>query len=247
LGTDAPGALLERVRKLLAKAEAEGVTPEEAEALTGKAAELMARYGIDRALLAAAQPQTDHPASKLIDVYNPWSAVKAHLLSGLATAIRCTCVQLPRAVAGGTRIHVFGYASDLERAEILYTSLLIQMAHGLIAAPVPLGVRSVRAWRRSWLLGFSSAVVGRVQAAEDRAAAAAGREPSSGPSTALVLADRADVIRAECARAYPHTRRMRVTYTGNGYRDGYAEGQRADVGAARVKAAAGPALTRGGG
>jgi cytosine/adenosine deaminase-related metal-dependent hydrolase len=44
--------LLERVRKLLAKAEAQGATPAEAEALTAKAAELMARYGIDRALLA---------------------------------------------------------------------------------------------------------------------------------------------------------------------------------------------------
>jgi Protein of unknown function (DUF2786) len=35
--------LLGRVRKLLAKAEAQGVTPAEAEALTAKAAELMAR------------------------------------------------------------------------------------------------------------------------------------------------------------------------------------------------------------
>ena len=51
--SDPPSALLNRVRKLLAKAEAEGVTPPEAEALTAKAAELMARYGIDRARLAA--------------------------------------------------------------------------------------------------------------------------------------------------------------------------------------------------
>ena len=51
--SDPPSALLDRVRKLLAKAEAEGVTPPEAEALTAKAAELMARYGIDRARLAA--------------------------------------------------------------------------------------------------------------------------------------------------------------------------------------------------
>ena len=53
--------LLERVRKLLAKAEAGGVTPAEAEALTAKAAELMARYGIDRALLASRRPETDQP------------------------------------------------------------------------------------------------------------------------------------------------------------------------------------------
>src|SRR6202035_869120 len=54
--SDPPSALLDRVRKLLAKAEAEGVTPPEAEALTAKAAELMARYGIDRARVAASRP-----------------------------------------------------------------------------------------------------------------------------------------------------------------------------------------------
>src|ERR1022692_34306 len=53
--------LLERVRKLLAKAESAGTTLPEAEALTAKAAELMAKYGIDRALLAAARPETGQP------------------------------------------------------------------------------------------------------------------------------------------------------------------------------------------
>jgi hypothetical protein len=49
----APTDALDRVRKLLAKAEDDAVTPEEAEALTAKAAELMARYGIDRVRLGA--------------------------------------------------------------------------------------------------------------------------------------------------------------------------------------------------
>jgi Protein of unknown function (DUF2786) len=245
LTSEAPGALLERVRKLLAKAEAEGVTPAEAEALTAKAAKLMARYGIDRALLAAARPDTDRPANRVIDVDKPWSGVKAHLLGGLASAIRCACVQLPRTgPGGGTRIHVFGYASDLERAEILYTSLLIQMAHGLAAAEVPASARSVRAYRRSWLLGYTSAVVTRVREAEARAAATARPEPVTGQSTALVLAGREHVVQRECRQAYPVTRRMRVTYTGTGYRDGFTEGQRADVGASRVRGAAGRALTR---
>src|SRR5215472_19176867 len=174
----------------------------------------MARYGIDRALLAAARPDTDRPANRIIDVHNPWSGVKAHLLGGLASAIRCACVQLPSTGrGGGTRIHVFGYASDLERAEILYTSLLIQMAHGLAAAAVPAGVRSVRAYRRSWLLGYTSAVVARVQAAEQRAADRARHEPGTGKTAELVLADRADVVRRECESAYPHTRKLRVTYT----------------------------------
>jgi hypothetical protein len=240
---DSPGALLDRVRKLLAKAEAEGVTPAEAEALTAKAAELMARYGIDRAMLAAAKPQTDRPDNRMIDVPNPWAQVKAQLLGGLASAVRCSCVQVPLR-APGTRVHIFGYASDLERAEILYTSLLVQMAYGLAAAPIPATTRNIRAYRRSWLLGYTSAVIARVRAAEQRAAATAAPEPATGKTAALVLADRALVIRRECERAYPITRKQRVTYTGTGYRDGYTEGQRADVGATHLNAAAGRALTR---
>src|ERR1035441_8326864 len=72
--------LLARVRKLLAKAEAEGVTPPEAQALTAKAAELMAKYGIDRARLAATRPDTDRPGNRIIDIGNPWAQVRAHLL-----------------------------------------------------------------------------------------------------------------------------------------------------------------------
>ncbi len=170
--SDPPSALLDRVRKLLAKAEAEGVTPPEAEALTAKAAELMARYGIDRARLAASRPDTDRPGSRIIDIDNPWAQVRAHLLAGLAGAMRCQCVLLST-TKPGARIHVFGYASDLERTDILYTSLLLQMARGLTVAVVPAGVRSVRAWRRSWLLGFVTAVITRVRSAEDRAAASA--------------------------------------------------------------------------
>jgi hypothetical protein len=227
-------ALLDRVRKLLAKAEAEGVTPPEAEALTAKAAELMARYGIDRARLAATRPDTDRPGSRVIDISNPWAQVRAHLLAGLAGAMRCQCVLLSTN-GPGARIHVFGYASDLERADILYTSLLLQMAHGLTAAVVPAGVRSARAWRRSWLLGFVTAVISRVKSAEERAATSAEAETHPGPSTALVLADRALVVRRQLEEAYPVTRRTRITYSGRGYSDGYAQGQRADIGNARLK------------
>src|SRR5205085_2626702 len=135
----------------------------------------------------------------------------------------------------GARVHVFGYASDLERADILYTSLLLQMARGLAAAVVPAGVRSARAWRRSWLLGFVTAVLGRIRSAEERAAASAEAEAGQGPSTALVLADRAVVVRRQLEEAYPVTRRTRITYSGRGYNAGFAKGQQADIGQARLK------------
>jgi Protein of unknown function (DUF2786) len=245
VNTDAPEALLARVRKLLVKAEAAGVTPAEAQALTAKAAALMAKYGIDRALLAADRPETDRPADRVIDLGNPWARVQGHLLCGLASALRCQCVILSR-TGPGTRIHVFGYSSDLERADVLYTSLLIQMWQGLAVTPLPDRVASARAWRRSWLLGFVTAVVARVRAAEEKAAhQAPGPETDGASRTALVLADRAEVIRRTLRHAYPVTRTARVTYSGNGYGTGYSQGQRADIGASRLRAGAGRSLAAG--
>ena len=243
MNTEASSRLLDRVRKLLAKAEDESVTPPEAQALTAKAAELMAKYGIDRALLAADRPETDQPSNRMLDVDNPWARVKAHLLCGLGSALRCQCIMLH--TTDGLKVHTFGYSSDLERLDVLYTSVLIQMWHGLAGAQVPAWSRSPRAWRRSWLLGFATAVITRVRAAE-YAATCQATDPSAASSsrTALVLADRAQVIRGEAERAYPLTRTARVTYSGTGYRDGYAQGQRADIGTSRVTRGRGRALTR---
>jgi len=225
--------MLDRIRKLLVQAEDDSVTDAEAEAFTAKAAELMARYGIDRAMLAAAQPETDQPASKIITIGNPWAAVHAHLLTGIASAMRCQCI-LPGA-ATGARVHIFGYASDIERAEMLYTSLLIQMSHGLARAAAPQWTRSVRAWRRSWLLGFATAVIARIRAAERKATEEADtRRASESGSAALVLASRDQVVAAQAKAAYPVTRKTRTTYSGTGYRDGYDQGNRADIGGARL-------------
>ena len=47
---------LARIRKLLAQAEDPAATAAEAEAFNAKAAELMARHGVDAALLAASDP-----------------------------------------------------------------------------------------------------------------------------------------------------------------------------------------------
>ena len=242
--SDGSDRLLERVRKLLAKAEADGVTLEEAQALTAKAAELMAKYGIDRALLAARRPETDRPSSKLLDIYNPWARVQAHLLCGLASAMRCQCILLPS--GEGQRVHIFGYDSDLERTDVLYTSVLVQMWHGLIAAQVPDRAASVRAWRRSWLLGFAAAVIARVRAAEERAERSAVGADGPHGTAAVVLADRSLVIRRNVAAAYPVTRTARLTYSGSGFGAGYRQGQRADLGAGRVRPQADRALTAAG-
>lgn len=229
--------LLDRVRKLLAKAEGEGVTPHEAEALTVKAAELMARYGIDRAILGHLQPGTDNPIDRVFTIDKPWADVKAYLLSHLATTLRCEVIEID-APRGSRRLHVFGYASDIDRASILYSSLLVQMSRALAAQPVPAGATSVRAWRRSWMLGFAAAAGARVREAEERAAGDADNDRSPGPSTTVILADRAGLVRRLADDAYPVTRPTRVTYAHDGYADGYAQGQHADIGNATVQSQA---------
>jgi hypothetical protein len=96
------------------------------------------------------------------------------------------------------------------------------------------------------MLGYCTAVVGRVRAAEEAAAAnaPAPAEGEGGPSAALVLADRSLVVRRQVAAAYPRLRKTRVTYSGGGYGDGYREGQKADIGSAKLRSRSAGAIGR---
>jgi hypothetical protein len=117
------------------------------------------------------------------------------------------------------------------------------MRQGLAAAPVPAQVRSVRAWRRSWLLGFATAVVQRVRTAEQHATAEAVSPAAGlGSRAELVLADRQQIIERNLGLAYPMTRRTRITYSGSGYGDGFAKGSQADLGGQRLRGGSARAL-----
>jgi len=226
--------MLEKVRKLLAKAEDPGCTAEEAAALNDKAAELIAKYGVDRALLAAVSPEVDPVGDRVIAVHAPYALDKAGLLATVAGALRCRTVRRKDWQRGGYAytMHLFGFASDLERTEVLYTSLLVQASYGLAAAQVPPWDQPA-AFRRSWLVGFTRAVGARLHQAELRAAKDV--DDRSGPSLALVLADRSDRVERRVEEVYPRLRASAPRrLTGSGLAGGYAAGQRADLGGVRV-------------
>ncbi|MBW0115929.1 DUF2786 domain-containing protein [Pseudonocardia abyssalis] len=239
---------LDTVRKLLAKAE-RAATGEEAEAYTAKAVQLMARHGIDDALLGATDPGHDEIGVCRVAVDDPYSAGKARLLGWVGLALGCRCVL--HGVSGGrfTAVTVFGHASDRARVEMLHTSLLLQATSQLVRLR-PLDPReSVAAYRRSWLHGFAVEVYRRLTAAAEQAAHdaehdAAGR-CDGGPSVALVLADRHDRVEQAWAEAFPDLGRARRTVlSGSGHHDGVRAGARADLGRDRVGPPRAPALGR---
>jgi hypothetical protein len=216
--TGSPGPLA-TVRDLLAQAESDGTTPADAEALTAKAASLLAQHGLDRARLAAVGLQDDPLADLTVDLDNPWATAQAYLLTQLAEAMRCEAIETGRP-GPGTRLHLFGYEADLDRAQILFASLRAQMTVALASQEVPATATSVRAWRRSWLLGWATAAIARVKTAEARAENA----EADDIELALVLRDRVHAVRQRADAAYPDTQPTRQTFTGTGYDMGYSHG-----------------------
>ncbi|MDN5893741.1 MAG: DUF2786 domain-containing protein [Nocardioides sp.] len=227
--------ILAKIRKLLAKAEDQAATEQEAELYTAKAAALIADYGIDQALLAEAVPGADVVGDRVVDLEAPYAKDKAELLADVAVRLRCRAVLRRSRGGAGTihSVHLFGHESDLVRTDLLFTSLLMQSATWLSRTPVP-HLDHPAAFRRSWMAGFRIAIANRLSDAERVAEeAAAHRTAASGRSTGLVLADRSAQVTQRVAETYPRlgTARPRKL-SGSGMSDGFDAGQRADLGGA---------------
>ncbi|UNZ18209.1 DUF2786 domain-containing protein [Streptomyces sp. 891-h] len=245
MSTTKEAAKLETIRALLAKAE-DARTPEaEAELARKRAFEMMAKYGVERAMLADEDPSTDAPANRHFKLDNPWAMHRTRLLCFVAEAVGCQAIHLGK-VGNSRRVHVFGYESDIHRAHMLYASLRLQMHGALDAQRVPSNVTKPKAWRHAWQLGFIDRVVERLEESERAARDAVGQETSgTGRSGALVLADRAAVIEANFHAEYPRTRTQRSKGLADGFGYGRVAGNRADIGqTARVGGASSGALTR---
>lgn len=194
------------VRALLAKAEASDY-PEEAEAFTAKASELIARYAIDDALLWADDTTSSAPEELRLVVLAPYLPQKAVLVSAVARAQGCRAVRLP-AGPGERRevISVIGFPSDLRWVETMVTSLLVQLTTAMLEQS-PQGVSSSTSagWRRSFIVGFADSVAERLHRDRAERAEAVAAEPAHG-SAALVLVERDQHVAGEFRRRFPHVR-----------------------------------------
>ncbi|MFC8532406.1 DUF2786 domain-containing protein [Streptomyces sp. NPDC057249] len=206
--------MLTRIRALLAKAEATGY-PEEAEALTTKAQELMARHSIDEALLAARTHGDRTPGACRIGVDAPYETAKAILLDAVASANRCRAVW--NSDLGFTT--VVGFEADLEAVELLHTSLLVQGTAAMTRAEAGQragGRKRTKTFRQSFLMAYAQRLGSRLADGTARATAEADAESGAEAGAAVgagllpVLAARDLAVTETAEQMFPRTTTTRV-------------------------------------
>lgn len=214
--------VLGRIRALLAKAEATGF-PDEAEALSAKAQELMARHSVDEALLAAREPSARAPGACRIGVEPPYEQAKAVLLDAVAGANHCRAVwNEPFGFST-----VVGFAPDLEAVELLYTSLLVQATTAMTRAEAAQragGRKRTKTFRQSFLAAYAHRVGTRL---------AAVAETQVSEDLLPVLASRAVAVTERTDRLFPETTttRLRGVSDAAGWEEGARAADDAQVGA----------------
>jgi hypothetical protein len=165
--------MLARVRALLAKAEST-TFPEEAEALSAKAQELMSRYSLERMVRDGLGSVASDPypaAARRLWLDNPYVAAKALLVGAVAEANRCRSVLSEK--LGFTT--VLGDEVDLEIVELLSTSLLVQATRAMVAAGSQItrgGQSRTRSYRQSFLIAYATRIGERLNTARNAGSAA---------------------------------------------------------------------------
>lgn len=196
--------MLGRIRALLAKAEATGF-PQEAEALTAKAQELMARHSLDEAMLAARSHRPDVPAACRIGVDPPYETAKAILLDAVASANRCRAVW--NSAFGFST--VVGFEGDLEAVELLHTSLLVQGTAAMTRSEAGQragGRKRTKTFRQSFLMAYAARLGERLTAATDAVTAA----DADAGDLLPVLAARDVAVTDRTEELFPRTTTTRV-------------------------------------
>lgn len=190
--------VLARVRALLAKAESTQF-PDEAEALSAKAQELMNRHALHRAMVDAGNHVPPAAVSRRLWVDSPYADAKAHLVCCIAAANRCRAAFHDQLGF----VSLVGDHADLETVELLTTSLLVQAVRAMLSAGSGSQCRT-RSFRHSFLLAYAVRIGERLrvvteaavtQAAADHTVAdQTAEDPGADPRLLPVLADRAKVV-----------------------------------------------------
>ncbi len=218
---------LARIRALLAKAEAT-TFPEEAEALSAKAQELMSKYSLERVAQEADFGVRGTVALRRVWLDAPYLSAKSMLIEAVARANGCRAVWSEQ----WGFATVVGEEADLVGVELLSTSLLVQAGQAMLVRGSHAdrrGTSRTRSFRRSFLVAFAARIdqrlaeasrAGMEQAEQDRRADAGGRRADLLP----VLAAREDRVAAAVAKMFPKLTTRSVSISNS---EGWAAGKAA--------------------
>lgn len=243
--------ILDKIMKLLAKAEGTK-NPHEAEAFTAKAIDLMTKWSVDEAMLAAHRGVVNR--NEVISVVIPVRGVyfKAHMdmLNQLGIAFGFRRVSTGKTWQDKTikdRMVWVGFENDLAAAQLLYTSLLVQLEVALRAFVKEndrqfsyASASEKYQMRRSFMIGFNDVVGKRIR--ESRKTAT-----DTTPGAGLVLASRSQEIDDKVADLFPNLRVGRgreIRLNATGYSGGKIAGANANLGGTSVSQGARAALGR---
>ncbi|WBP97144.1 DUF2786 domain-containing protein [Mycolicibacterium neoaurum] len=158
---EADAKMLARGRGLLAKAEATQF-PEEAEALSAKAQELMSRYSLHQAIGDHDAGRQAEATARRLWLDNPYAGAKASLVQTVAAANRCRVVWAEK-LGFAT---IIGAEADLDLVELLTTSLLVQANRAMLSAGrlTTGGQTRTRSFRQSFLISYAIRIGERLTA-----------------------------------------------------------------------------------
>lgn len=213
--------VLNRVRGLLAKAESTQY-PDEAEALSAKAQELMNRHALEHAMLHADAPQL--AVSRRMWLDKSYFRAKSQLVHVVAQANRSRAIAYEKLGF----VALVGDEMDLEITEVLSTSLLVQATRAMVAAGAHAGRGSEarsRTYRQSFLVSYATRIGERL---------AEVNEPVADERLLPVLADRRQAVDELFDELFTHTKVTRVSVGSNaGWQAGRTAADIADIGVHR--------------
>lgn len=223
---------LGRIRGLLAKAESTEF-PDEAEALSAKAQELMTRYAVDEAVLSSDHGErlVELVVARRVHLENPYPEAKLRLLDAVGSVNDVRVIYL-ESLAIAT---VVGLPFDLDLVELMFTSLLVQASRAMAAAGRA-GDRGTRtpSFRRSFLLSYAQRIRERLTEARD--VTTEEEANSRGADLVPVMKERRNAVDEAFGRLFPETYSIQTrTTNARGWHAGRLAAEHADLRAGRTE------------
>lgn len=213
-------AMIERIRKLFAKAESTN-SDHERDALLSKAYDLLAKHGIEEALARGASDSEAETVT--VWEFRPKGSYRLDqmiLIGAVAASLHCKTVRRGQDVA-----YVYGVKRHLDRVEMLGGFLVAYMIGNLATLKPPYGVHATT-YRKSAMSAFASTVSQRLREAERKAM----DESTDATGAELVLVNDDRKAEMEMRRAHPRVVNSSRRVSDAGYGEGSAHGNRVDLG-----------------